>query len=294
MRSEGHARGSVLLRVGAHGTATSGRRTKGHRSHPMLFFDLPRQAVDMVTEIKGCCFIGNRLKGEYATGSAVDASGYQEAEDVLIVLENCTVMGNKIDADDGGGAVRFDTPSTDAPGMAKILRALITGSNPLKSPTRTYRLIRPDCSTQHPPPAPATRPLNPAVLQRLLTKRPLNRKKVHVVKILPPPWGLPGATWRLTPSHQLIGALGPPAVTSAAAIWPTASRPTAFSRGCRCRIRLATCIWGLSRGTGSVVRPSYRPRPQCPSPTEKKRLNLEAWLKGSTRTVSRKAGQDGH
>jgi hypothetical protein len=44
--------------------------------------------------------------------------------------------------------------------------------------------------------------------------RPPNRKKVHVSKILPPPWGLLGATWRLAPSHQLIGALDPPAVTS--------------------------------------------------------------------------------
>jgi hypothetical protein len=30
--------------------------------------------------------------------------------------------------------------------------------------------------------------------------RPPNRKKVHVNKILPPPWGLLGATWRLAPS----------------------------------------------------------------------------------------------
>jgi hypothetical protein len=35
-----------------------------------------------------------------------------------------------------------------------------------------------------------------------------------VVKILPPPWDLPGAIWRLTPSHQPVGALDPPAVTS--------------------------------------------------------------------------------
>jgi hypothetical protein len=47
--------------------------------------------------------------------------------------------------------------------------------------------------------------------------RPLNRKKVHVSKILPPPWGLLGAIWRLAPSHQLIGALDPPAVTSVSA-----------------------------------------------------------------------------
>jgi hypothetical protein len=40
---------------------------------------------------------------------------------------------------------------------------------------------------------------------------------VHVNKILPPPWGLLGATWRLSPSHQLIGALDPPAVTSVSA-----------------------------------------------------------------------------
>jgi hypothetical protein len=44
-----------------------------------------------------------------------------------------------------------------------------------------------------------------------------NRKKVYVVKILPPPWGLPGAIWRLTPSHQPVGALDPPAVTSVSA-----------------------------------------------------------------------------
>jgi hypothetical protein len=44
-----------------------------------------------------------------------------------------------------------------------------------------------------------------------------NRKKVHVRKKLPPPWGLPGATWRLVPSHQLVGALDPPAVTSVSA-----------------------------------------------------------------------------
>jgi hypothetical protein len=30
-------------------------------------------------------------------------------------------------------------------------------------------------------------------------------------------WGLPGAAWRLAPSHQLIGALDPPAVTSVSA-----------------------------------------------------------------------------
>jgi hypothetical protein len=36
-------------------------------------------------------------------------------------------------------------------------------------------------------------------------------------KILPPPWGLLGANWRLAPSHQLIGALDPPAVTSVSA-----------------------------------------------------------------------------
>jgi hypothetical protein len=47
--------------------------------------------------------------------------------------------------------------------------------------------------------------------------RPPNRKKVHVNKILPPPWGLLGATWRLAPSHQLIGTLDPPAVTSVSA-----------------------------------------------------------------------------
>jgi hypothetical protein len=35
-----------------------------------------------------------------------------------------------------------------------------------------------------------------------------------VNKILPLPWGLLGATWRLAPPHQLIGALDPPAVTS--------------------------------------------------------------------------------
>ena len=33
----------------------------------------------------------------------------------------------------------------------------------------------------------------------------------------PPPWGLLGATWRLVPSHQLIGALDPPTVTSVSA-----------------------------------------------------------------------------
>jgi hypothetical protein len=38
-----------------------------------------------------------------------------------------------------------------------------------------------------------------------------------LVKILPPPWGLPGAIWRLTPSHQPIGALDPPVVTSVSA-----------------------------------------------------------------------------
>jgi hypothetical protein len=40
---------------------------------------------------------------------------------------------------------------------------------------------------------------------------------VHVVKILPPTWGLPGAIWRLNPSHQPVGALDPPAVTSVSA-----------------------------------------------------------------------------
>jgi hypothetical protein len=38
-----------------------------------------------------------------------------------------------------------------------------------------------------------------------------------VNKILPPPWGLLDATWRLAPSHQLVGALDPPAVTSVSA-----------------------------------------------------------------------------
>jgi hypothetical protein len=47
--------------------------------------------------------------------------------------------------------------------------------------------------------------------------RPPNRKKVHVGKILPPPWGLLGAAWRWAPSHQLVGALDPPAVTSVSA-----------------------------------------------------------------------------
>jgi hypothetical protein len=47
--------------------------------------------------------------------------------------------------------------------------------------------------------------------------RPHNPKKVHVNKILPRPSGLLGATWRLAPSHQLIGALDPPAVTSVSA-----------------------------------------------------------------------------
>jgi hypothetical protein len=50
-----------------------------------------------------------------------------------------------------------------------------------------------------------------------LVSRPPNRKKVHVKKKLPPPCGLPGAAWRLAPSHQPIGALDPPAVTSASA-----------------------------------------------------------------------------
>jgi hypothetical protein len=38
-----------------------------------------------------------------------------------------------------------------------------------------------------------------------------------VNRILPPPWDFLGATWRLAPSHQLIGALDPPAVTSVSA-----------------------------------------------------------------------------
>jgi hypothetical protein len=53
---------------------------------------------------------------------------------------------------------------------------------------------------------------------RATTTRPPNRKRrVHVDKILPPPWGLLGAAWRLAPSHQLIGALYSPAVTSVCA-----------------------------------------------------------------------------
>jgi hypothetical protein len=36
----------------------------------------------------------------------------------------------------------------------------------------------------------------------------------HLSKILPPLWGLLGAAWRLAPSHQLVRALDPPAVTS--------------------------------------------------------------------------------
>jgi hypothetical protein len=47
--------------------------------------------------------------------------------------------------------------------------------------------------------------------------RPPSRKKVHVSKILPPPWGLLGTAWRLAPSHQLVGALDPPTSTSVSA-----------------------------------------------------------------------------
>jgi hypothetical protein len=46
---------------------------------------------------------------------------------------------------------------------------------------------------------------------------PTAKRQVHVNKILPPPRGLLGATWRLVPSHQLVGALDPPAVTSVSA-----------------------------------------------------------------------------
>jgi hypothetical protein len=47
----------------------------------------------------------------------------------------------------------------------------------------------------------------------------VSRKKVHVSKILPPPWAffLLGAAWRLAPSHQLDGTPDPPAVTSVSA-----------------------------------------------------------------------------
>jgi hypothetical protein len=101
-----------------------------------LLLNAPLQAVGMVAEIKGCRFINNRLKGGFATGSAVDYSGYQEVENVLSVLENCTVMGNTIDADYGGGALRFDFGTNNgcslsisgaACGMATNMRALITG-----------------------------------------------------------------------------------------------------------------------------------------------------------------------
>jgi hypothetical protein len=44
------------------------------------------------------------------------------------------------------------------------------------------------------------------------------KRCMAVDKILPPLWGLPGAAWRLAPSHQLIGALDPPAVTSVSAL----------------------------------------------------------------------------
>jgi hypothetical protein len=81
--------------------------------------------------------------------------------------------------------------------------------------------------------------------------RPPNPKneKVHVVKILPPPWGLPGAIcWRLTPSNQPVGALDPPAVTSVSA------------PNTRSLVYGATAVWARGRVPFWVRSPRKGPK----------------------------------